>query len=93
MVAGGEAPQEAYVGDGTATNSGFLDGLATLSEAIDIAGEMAGLGKDPETVRPREQRVGLMDLLLGISESRLREWFGGFLPESASPRLLYQWMP
>ena len=71
----------------------LLDGLATLSEAINIAGEMAGLGKDPETVRPRERRVGLMDLLSGISEARLREWFGGFLPQTASPRLLYQWMP
>lgn len=71
----------------------LLDGLATLSETIDIAGELAGLGKDPQTVRPRERRVGLMDLLSGISESRLREWFGGFLPEAASPRLLYQWIP
>lgn len=71
----------------------LLDGLATLSETIDIAGELAGLGKDPKTVRPRERRVGLLDLLLGISESRLREWFGGFLPETAGPRLLYQWIP
>ena len=71
----------------------LLDGLATLSEAIDIAGEMAGIGKDPETVRPRERRVGLLDLLSGVSESQLREWFGGFLPETAGPRLLYQWIP
>ena len=71
----------------------LLDGLATLSETIDIAGELAGLGKDPETVRPRERRVSLLDLLSGVSESRLREWFGGLLPEAAGPRLLYQWMP
>jgi protease-4 len=71
----------------------LLDGLATLSEVIDIAGELAGLGKDPQTVRPRERRVGLLDLLSGISESRLREWFGGLLPETSTPRLLYQWMP
>lgn len=71
----------------------LLDGLATLKETIDIAGELAGLGKDPETVRPREPRVGLLELLFGISESRLREWFGGFLPETSTPRLLYQWMP
>lgn len=71
----------------------LLDGLGTLKEAIDVAGEMAGLGKDPQTVRPREQRVGLLDLLWGISESRLREWFGGFLPDAATPRLLYQWIP
>ncbi len=71
----------------------LIDGLASLSEAIDIAGEMAGLGKDPETVRPRQKRMSWLDLISGVSETRLRELLGHFVPAAATPRMLYQWKP
>lgn len=75
---------------------GLVDGLATLSETVDRAGRMTGLGEDPATVRPKKERPGLIDLLLeGISARWLEGWLDlPSLPRSAdgsTPRLLYQW--
>jgi hypothetical protein len=60
------------------------------------AGRSAGLGPDPATIRPRERRVGILDLLTGVSETRLRDWLGSWtgwvgLGAGGAPRLLYQW--
>ena len=71
---------------------GLVDGIATLQEAIDHAGRMAGLGDNPSTVRPRERKVGLFDILFGIAESRLRGWLPwGTRPTTTGPQLLYLW--
>ncbi|MFQ5888774.1 MAG: signal peptide peptidase SppA [Gemmatimonadota bacterium] len=75
-----------------AVELGLVDRLATLPEAIGVAGRMAGLGERPTTVRPVERRVGLFDVIAGLSESRLLGWLRALAPQPAgTPRLLYQW--
>jgi len=71
---------------------GLIDGIATLNEAIDAAGRMAGLGERPQTVRPRPRRVRWIDLLLGLTETKARHLLE-ILPSvpSVTPRLLYEW--
>lgn len=46
---------------------GLVDTLGTFEDALDIAGEMCGLGKDPDSVReiPR-RRASLWDLVEGL---------------------------
>lgn len=74
-----------------AVELGLVDGIGSLEEAIDAAGRMSGLGERPATVRPRERRLGLLDLFLGVPESRLRA-LASWLPNPrATPRLLYEW--
>lgn len=77
-----------------AARLGLIDGTATLSRAIDRAGRMAGLGDDPRTIRPRRDRPGLLELVLGEGSSEVREGVTGWATlatEVSSPRLLYLW--
>ena len=75
-----------------AAELGLVDGLGTLQEAIDRAAAMAGLGKNPPTVRPGHRKTGLLDLLSGMAEGRLREWMPWLeRPQTAGPELLYLW--
>lgn len=75
-----------------AVELGLVDRVATLPEAIAVAGRMSGLGERPSVVRPGEKRLGLLDLLGGISESRLAGWIRSFASQGGgTPRLLYQW--
>jgi protease-4 len=75
-----------------AAELGLVDGIATLQEAIDRAGRMAGLGERPPTVRPRERDIGLFDLLFGITEGKLRGWLPWLAqPTTTGPQLLYLW--
>lgn len=77
-----------------AARHGLIDRVGTLSEAIDAAGRMAGLGEDPRTVRPGERRPGLLELVLGEGASEVRESVAGWVStagELSSPRLLYLW--
>jgi protease-4 len=46
-----------------AYNFGLVDTLGTYEEAISIAGEMAGLGTDPDIIKERKRRPGLLDLI------------------------------
>lgn len=46
-----------------AYNLGLVDTLGTFEEAVSIAGEMAGLGPDPDVVREQKRKPGLFDLL------------------------------
>lgn len=73
---------------------GLIDGTGTLSEAVDVAGRMAGIGRDPETVRPRRGGPSMLQLLLGdrageVAES-VADW-AALAGEASSPRLLYLW--
>ncbi len=71
---------------------GLIDRVATLDEAIDVAGRMAGLGEDPPVERPREPRIGLFDLIFGLSEAQARGLLRALLRVPAgTPRLLYEW--
>ena len=77
-----------------AVGLGLVDDTATLSEAIDRAGLMAGLGEDPRTVRPRRERPGLLELVLGEGAFEVREGvsdWAALATEMSSPRLLYLW--
>lgn len=74
-----------------ATELGLVDGIASLNQAIDAAGRMSGLGERPATVRPRERRLGLLDLFLGVPEGRLRALTSWLPGPRATPRLLYEW--
>ena len=70
---------------------GLVDGIATLNDAIDAAGRMAGLGERPPTLRPAPPRARLLDLLLGAVGVRTPDWLN-LLDGAASrsPRLLYE---
>ncbi len=71
---------------------GLIDRVATLDEAIDVAGRMAGLGEDPAIERPRETRIGLFDLIFGLSETQARGLLRALLRvPTGTPRLLYEW--
>jgi protease-4 len=75
-----------------AVDLGLVDRTGTLRDAVSVAGRMAGLGDDPQTVRPPERRIGWWDLLRGIEESRLRALATGLLERSLTiPKLRYQW--
>ncbi len=79
-----------------ARDLGLIDGLATFSQVVTRAGRSAGLGDHPRTVRPLRRRIGLLDLLFGVSESRLRDWIASWtgwsgLGYGGAPTLLYEW--
>jgi protease-4 len=75
-----------------ARDEGLIDRLGTLQDALDAAGRMGGLGENPRTVRPTQEKVGLLELLGGVEESRLATLLesvsGG---ASSMPRLKYEW--
>jgi len=63
---------------------GFVDMLGTYQDAIDLAGDMVGLGIDPPVLR--ERRGFLYDVLIdGVS----RIVTGGI--DFATPRIAYMW--
>lgn len=73
-----------------AAETGLIDGLGTLDDAIDLAAAMAGLDSDPATVRPVERRRGWVDYLFG--QTRVASLFDRLAPDVGdTPRLLYQW--
>ncbi|MCK5447752.1 MAG: signal peptide peptidase SppA [Gemmatimonadetes bacterium] len=75
-----------------AAELGLVDRTATLSEALDLVGQMTGLGDNPRTVRPIERRLGFWDVLRGIEESRLHSLVRSVLDRALiGPRLRYQW--
>ncbi len=50
-----------------AYNLGLVDTLGTLQDAINLAGELGGIGPDPDVVRQREPQPGFLDLLTGTA--------------------------
>ncbi len=68
---------------------GLVDGIGNLTDAIAMAGRMAGLGSDPSVVRPREDAPTLLDVLLARTPlSRLRE-LGPLGVGTVTPTLKY----
>lgn len=69
-----------------AQNLGLVDTLGGLELAVELAAELAGIGPDPDIVRPRQRKrsflAELLTDLLGDLEQRLE---GG----TEGPRLLY----
>lgn len=48
-----------------ALRSGLVDRIGNLQDALSAVGRMAGLGEDPQVVRPPEEEVTLLDVVLG----------------------------
>lgn len=79
-----------------AAEIGLVDRTGTLREAVSVAGELAGLGADPDTVYPPEERVSLFDLITGVRAARLdglARWLPDWIqePGRSHPELLYLW--
>jgi protease-4 len=51
-----------------AHNFGLVDTLGTYEDAISLAGELAGIGPEPDVVKERKRRPGVFDLLNGWLE-------------------------
>jgi protease-4 len=72
-----------------ALNVKLVDRLGDLQDALDVAGELGKLGKDPRVIRD----VDPLDQFFSILDSKLN-LFGGASIEKAfnsSPRLEYRW--
>jgi protease-4 len=67
-----------------ALDLGLVDVLGDYQDAIDLAGEMAGIGPDPETVKHvRKRSVGLWDLLGSVVGLRIDTDQGKIGPQLA----------
>ena len=100
VVQGRNLPKDAVleIADGRifsgsrAVDLGLIDRLATLPETVELAGRMAGLGDRPKTVRPAQRRIGPLDFLRGVEESRALGWMRDAVSRSRGvPSLRYQW--
>ncbi|MBU2574105.1 MAG: signal peptide peptidase SppA [Elusimicrobia bacterium] len=97
VAAGRKMPLEVvkFLSDGRiytgrqALEAKLVDKLGDLQDALDLAGEMGKIGKNPRVIRdidPLEQFLSIIDSKLGF--------FGGSAVEKAfnmSPRLEYRW--
>ncbi|HET9438655.1 MAG TPA: signal peptide peptidase SppA [Longimicrobiales bacterium] len=72
-----------------AQQSGLVDRLGNVQDAIAAAGRMAGLGSDPSLVFPREDRPTLLDVFLGRTTVGALERFMRPLETVSMPRLKY----
>jgi protease IV len=69
---------------------GLVDRLGNREDALKTVGRMAGLGDDPRTVRPPEERLRLLDILLGRSTADvLSRLVAPLEPAAAVPRLMF----
>jgi protease-4 len=51
-----------------AYNFGLIDTLGTFEDAVTMAGELAGIGSDPDTIRERKRKPGIWDILGNFSQ-------------------------
>jgi len=50
-----------------AYNLGLVDTLGTFEDAISMAGEMTGLGPEPDIIKEKKKKPGFFDLLRGLN--------------------------
>lgn len=67
----------------------LIDRLGNREDALSTAGEMAGLGRHPRTIRPPEPRFTLRDLLFGQSAARAMTRALLPLDPASMPRIQY----
>jgi len=68
---------------------GLVDSLGTFEDAVDLAGELCGLGKNPGLVKETPRRaVTLFDLLGGLTNLDLSKFLGN-TQDGTSPKLEY----
>lgn len=65
----------------------LVDDLGNLHDAVMMAGEMAGIDGEPDTIYPRPEDKGLLDVLVG--SSRAEQIMNHVL--SRKPQILYRW--
>ncbi len=71
-----------------AYNLGLVDTLGSFEDAVSIAGEMCGLGSNPDIVRERRVKPGLLDLLTG--SLNLMERLEDYERSEPSLKFIYQ---
>ena len=72
-----------------AQQRGLIDRLGNVNDAMSAAGRMAGLGDDPRVVRPPEDDVTVLDLLLGRGAVGILGRLVKPLENANSPRVKY----
>jgi protease IV len=65
----------------------LVDDLGNLHDAVMLAGGLAGISGEPETIQPRRRERGLLDLLVG--SARADRLMNHVL--SGKPQILYRW--
>jgi protease IV len=70
-----------------ARNLRLVDDLGNLHDAVMLAGRLAGIRGEPETVTPRRRQRGLLDLLVG--SARADQVMNQLL--NRKPQILYRW--
>ncbi len=55
-----------------AVELGFADQVGTLSDAIEVIGELSGLGKNPEIFEAPKEHESVLEFLMDGAESRLK---------------------
>ncbi len=71
-----------------AYNLGLVDTLGSFEDAVSIAGEMAGLGPDPDIIQERKVKPSILDLLYG--SLNLMERLEEYERSEPSLKFLYQ---
>lgn len=72
-----------------ALQSGLIDRIGNVHDALASAGVMAGLGDDPDVVRPPEDSFRMLDLILGRAASRVVGDLVGPIERATTPSLKY----
>jgi protease-4 len=67
----------------------LIDRLGNRRDALATAGRMAGLGDEPNTVRPPEDRPTVWDLILGRSAAGVLARLAGPLEPDLMPQLKF----
>jgi protease-4 len=72
-----------------ALESRLIDRLGNLRDALAAAGRMAGLGSEPRTARPPEDRATLFDVMFGRASARLLARIAAPLDPDPMPNLKF----
>lgn len=72
-----------------ALKAGLIDRLGNINDAVAAAGLIAGLGSDPKRVYPPEDRVTLLDILLGRAATHALSRLRAPLEQAGTPRVKF----
>ena len=64
---------------------GLIDTIGTYEDAIQIAGEIAGIPGKPNTIQLRKESKTIFDFLLGYAKQNIESW------KSITPAYRWQW--
>lgn len=68
----------------------LIDRTGNLPDAVALAGRMAGLGDDPEVLRPPEKGSSLLDLVFGTAAEAVSRRIDARVADLRAPRVLFQ---